>query len=62
MGMCIVDSSMCIKHIINPVHHRIEITQRLKIEGCMKPIIRTQSMKSDFNRDVLSVNVDRSVA
>jgi hypothetical protein len=54
---CIADSSMRIKHIINPMQHWIKITRRLKIEGSMKPIRRTQCMKFDFNRGVPSVNV-----
>jgi hypothetical protein len=59
---CIVDSSMCIEYIINPVQHPIKITRMLKIEGSMKPIRRTQGMKSDINEGVRSVNADRSVA
>jgi hypothetical protein len=37
-------------------------TRRLKIESSVKPIRRSQDMKTGFNRDVRSVNVDRSVA
>jgi hypothetical protein len=41
---CIVDLSMCIKHIINQVQHRIRIIQKLKIKGSTKPVRRTQGM------------------
>jgi hypothetical protein len=59
---CIVDSSMCIKHIINPVNHRVKIIRRLKIKGSVKPIRRTRYMKYDLNEGVQSVNADRLVA
>jgi hypothetical protein len=36
--MCIVDSSMYIEHIINPVHHQINAIKSMKIEGSMKSI------------------------
>jgi hypothetical protein len=61
MDTYIVDSSMCIKHIINLVWHQVKITQRLNIEDSMKPIRRTQGMNFGFNRGVRSVSADRSV-
>jgi hypothetical protein len=60
IDMCIVDLLMCIKHIINPLQHRLKIIRRLRIEGSMKPIRKSQCIKSGFNGGVRSVNADRS--
>jgi hypothetical protein len=62
INTCIVDSSVCIEYIINPVQHWVKIIKGLKIEGIMKPIRGSQHMKFGFNGGVRSVNADRSVA
>jgi hypothetical protein len=38
LSTCVVDSSMCIEHIINLVWYRVKLIIRLKIEGSVKPI------------------------
>jgi hypothetical protein len=45
-GTCVADSSMCIKHIINPLQHRVKVIRRLKTEDSMEPIRISQGMKS----------------
>jgi ABC-type antimicrobial peptide transport system permease subunit len=52
---CVMDSSMYIEHIINPMQHRIKVTRTLKIESSVKLMRRTQCMKIGFNRGVRSV-------
>jgi hypothetical protein len=43
---CVADSSRCEEHIINPLQHRKEHIQAVKIEDSMKPIGGSQRMKS----------------
>jgi hypothetical protein len=43
---CVVDSSMCEEHIINPVQHREKPVQDVKTEDGMKPISGPQRMNS----------------
>jgi hypothetical protein len=38
LSTCVIDSSMCIEYIINPVWHQVKLIIRLKIEGRVKPI------------------------
>jgi hypothetical protein len=58
----VVDSSMCIEHIINPVWYRVKLIIIWKIEGSTKPISRTRCVKSDFNEGVRLVSADQPVA
>jgi hypothetical protein len=43
---CVVDSSGCEEHIINPLHHRKEHIRAIKTEDSMKQISGSQRMKS----------------
>jgi hypothetical protein len=58
----VTDSSMCIKHIINPVRHQVKLIRRMKIEGSVKPISGTRCMKSGLNGVVWSVSANQLVA
>jgi hypothetical protein len=52
IDMYVAHSSMCIKHIINPVQHRKRFIRRLKNKGSVKPNSETRCMKSGLNRGV----------
>jgi hypothetical protein len=42
----VMDSSRCEEHIINPLQHREELVQVVKIEDSMQPLSGSQRMKS----------------
>jgi hypothetical protein len=47
---CVVNSSRCVEHIINPLQHREKYVKAVKTDGSMKPINGSQQSQVQLRR------------